>query len=115
MCHAATLDIASAGRTHEAKGLGQRLIVPLAHCDSRAGEAVASFAHGTSLAIPMWRTGRNPKEDDGMAGAVSNHGDHDEWIPMTGEQLADRVFGLVIAGVCGVIVLRVILGGWWAA
>ncbi len=49
-----------------------------------------------------------------MAGAVSNHGEHDEWIPITGEQLALRVFGVAISGECGVIVLMVILGGWWA-
>jgi len=50
-----------------------------------------------------------------MAGAVSSHAEHDEWVPPTGEQLADRVFGMVIAGVCGVIVLMIALGGWWAA
>ena len=47
-----------------------------------------------------------------MAGIVSNHGEHDEWVPPTGEQLAQRVFGVAIAGVGGVIVLMIILGGW---
>jgi len=50
-----------------------------------------------------------------MAGAVLNHDDPGEWVPPTGEQLADRIFGLVIAGVFGVIALMVALGGWWAA
>jgi hypothetical protein len=47
-----------------------------------------------------------------MAGIVSDHGEHDEWAPPTGEQLAQRVFGVAIAGVIGVIMLMVILGGW---
>lgn len=66
------------------------------------------------LRFPCGERVRNNEEDDGMAGAVSNHGEHDEWIPITGEQLALRVFGVAISGVCGVIVLMVILGGWWA-
>jgi hypothetical protein len=116
ICHAATLSDASAATAEEAKDLGEGPIVPLMCRDSRAGAAVAPFAHGTSLAIPVWkRAGCPAEEDEAMAGAVSSHVEHDEWVPPTGEQLADRVFGLVIAGVCGVIVLMVALGGWWAA
>lgn len=50
-----------------------------------------------------------------MAGAIIDRHDHEEWIPPTGEELANRVFGLLIAGVCGVIVLMVVLGGWWVS
>lgn len=47
-----------------------------------------------------------------MAGAVMGHDEHDEWVPPTGEDLARRLFGLVMVGVCGVIVLMVLFGGW---
>ncbi len=50
-----------------------------------------------------------------MAGASLDQHDHEAWIPPTGEELANRIFVLVMAGVCAVIVLMVTLGGWWAA
>lgn len=50
-----------------------------------------------------------------MAGAVMNHDDHDEWVPPTGEELAGRLFGVVMAGVCAVIVLMALMGGWGSA
>ncbi len=50
-----------------------------------------------------------------MAGAVLDRHEHDEWVPPTGEQLAGRLFGVVIVGVVGVIGLMIALGGWWTA
>jgi len=50
-----------------------------------------------------------------MAGGVLHHDDHDDWVPPTGEQLANRLFGLVMAGVGGVILLMILMGGWWSA
>ena len=47
-----------------------------------------------------------------MAGAAQGHSEHDEWVPPTGEQLASRLFAVVMAGVFGVIVLMITLGGW---
>ncbi len=47
-----------------------------------------------------------------MAGSVLGHEGHDEWVPPTGEQLAQRLFAVVMAGVFGVIVLMIALGGW---
>ncbi|MBY0400621.1 hypothetical protein K2X89_10020 [Myxococcota bacterium] len=41
-----------------------------------------------------------------------NHDDHDGWVPPTGEQLASRLFGLVMAGVAAVVVFMVVMGGW---
>lgn len=50
-----------------------------------------------------------------MAGAVPRHDEHDAWVPPTGEQVAQRLFAVVLAGVVAVIVLMVVTGGWWAA
>jgi hypothetical protein len=50
-----------------------------------------------------------------MAGAVLDRHDHDEWVPPSGDELANRLFAVVIVGVCGVIGLMVALGGWWTA
>ncbi len=50
-----------------------------------------------------------------MAGAALDQHDHEAWIPPTGEELANRLFVIVLAGVGAVIVLMVTLGGWWAA
>lgn len=47
-----------------------------------------------------------------MAGAVLGHDEHDEWVPPTGEDLASRLFALVMVGVCAVVVLMVVMGGW---
>lgn len=47
-----------------------------------------------------------------MAGSVLAHDEHDEWVPPTGEQLAQRLFAVVMAGVAGVIVLMILMGGW---
>jgi len=47
-----------------------------------------------------------------MAGAVMKHDDRDDWVPPTGEQLAGRLFGIVMTGVGLVIVLMIALGGW---
>lgn len=50
-----------------------------------------------------------------MDGAVLKREENDAWVPPTGEQLARQLFGLVLAGVFAVIVLLVVMGGWWAA
>lgn len=50
-----------------------------------------------------------------MAGAVPSHVVHGEWVPPTGEQVAQRLFAVVLAGIVAVIVLMVGMGGWWAA
>lgn len=47
-----------------------------------------------------------------MAGAVIRHDDHDEWVPPAGDALADRLFGIVMAGVVGVIVLMLVAANW---
>jgi|JI10StandDraft_1071094.scaffolds.fasta_scaffold1141040_1 hypothetical protein len=48
-----------------------------------------------------------------MAGSVLGHEPHHaEWVPPTGEQVAQRLFAVVMAGVAGVIVLMIVLGGW---
>lgn len=47
-----------------------------------------------------------------MAAATMHHDDHDEWVPPSGEQLAGRLFGLVMVGVVGVIVFMIVMGGW---
>lgn len=53
------------------------------------------------------------KESKAMAGSVLGHEQHhDEWVPPTGEQLAERLFAVVMAGVVGVIVLMIVMGGW---
>lgn len=48
-----------------------------------------------------------------MAVAILAHGEQDEWVPPSGEQVANRLFAVVLAGICGVIVLMVMMGGWW--
>ena len=50
-----------------------------------------------------------------MAGAVFQHDENDPQVPPTGEQLAQQIFVLVLAGVFAVIVLMVVMGRWWAA
>lgn len=50
-----------------------------------------------------------------MAGSIIDRHEHEEWIPPTGQELANRVFAVAIVGVCGVIVLMVALGGWWSS
>lgn len=50
-----------------------------------------------------------------MAGAVSDHAEHDEWVAPSGEDLARRLFAVVMLGVCAVIVLMVSMGGWGGA
>ncbi len=49
-----------------------------------------------------------------MAAESMDQQDHEAWVPPTGGELAIRVFGLAMAGVCAVIVLMITLGGWWA-
>ncbi len=46
---------------------------------------------------------------------ILGHDEHHDWAPPTGEQLAQRLFGVVFAGVCAAIVLMVVMGGWWVA
>lgn len=48
-----------------------------------------------------------------MAGAVMNHEDHDEWVPPTGDELAGRLFAIVMVGVCAVIVVMALVGAGW--
>lgn len=55
------------------------------------------------------------ESEDSMAGTVMNHDDHDEWVPPTGEELANRLFGIVMAGVGAVIVLMALVAGWGSA
>ena len=55
------------------------------------------------------------ESEDIMAGSVRHHDDHDEWVAPTGEELANRLFGIVMAGVCGVIVLMALAAGWGSA
>jgi hypothetical protein len=50
-----------------------------------------------------------------MVEAVMRHAQNDARIPSTGEQRAERLFGLVVAGVLAVIVSRVVMGEGWAA
>lgn len=50
-----------------------------------------------------------------MAGADLGQHEYHESAPPTGDQLALRLFGVVFAGVCAVIVLMVVMGGWGAA
>lgn len=47
--------------------------------------------------------------------AVLKHAENDAWVPPTGGQLAQRRFGLVLAGLFAVIVFMVVMGGGWAA
>jgi len=35
---------------------------------------------------------------------------HEEPTPPTGEELANRLFGVVMAGLCGVILLMIVFG-----
>lgn len=47
-----------------------------------------------------------------MAGSVLGHDDHENWVPPTGEQLAQRLFAVVMVGVFAVIGLMVVMGAW---
>ncbi len=47
-----------------------------------------------------------------MAATTMSHDDRVESVPPSGEDLVDRLFGLVMAGVVGVIALMIVMGGW---
>lgn len=63
---------------------------------SRSGAAGASGASGGDL----------------MAAAIGGQDAHAEAVPPTGEQLAQRLFIVVMAGVVAVIGLMIVMGGW---
>lgn len=89
-------------------------IVSLGHDRRRREAAKPGRARGTSFANPVFRT-QSPREAQAVVEAVMRHTQNDAWIPPTDEQLAERLFGPVVAGVLAVIVLRVVMGEWWAA
>jgi hypothetical protein len=89
-------------------------IVSLGHDGRRREAAKPGRARGTSFANPVFRT-QSPREAQAMDEAVMRHAQNDARIPPTGEELAERLFGLVVAGVLAVIVLMVVMGEWWAA
>ncbi|MEZ4280968.1 MAG: hypothetical protein R3F21_15310 [Myxococcota bacterium] len=47
-----------------------------------------------------------------MAAAIGGQDAHAEAVPPTGEQLAQRLFIVVMAGVVAVIGLMIVMGGW---
>ena len=50
-----------------------------------------------------------------MAVDVLVHEGDEGWAPPPAERLAQHMFGLLLAGVFAVILLMIIMGGWWAA
>ena len=47
-----------------------------------------------------------------MAQSIHERDEHDSSENPTGEELATRLFSLVMFGVCATILLMIIMGGW---
>lgn len=47
-----------------------------------------------------------------MAQSVQHSNDHQSPTPPTGEELATRLFALVMFGVCATILLMIVMGDW---